>query len=71
MNRRADVHLGCQQRWHSCCAAIAASTRIYATESAILEHVKRHPGLPRPPELAGNYQRIARYSVGASLAGGH
>jgi hypothetical protein len=40
-------------------------------EAAILEHVRRHPGLPRPPELAGNYQRIARYSFGASLAGGH
>ena len=40
-------------------------------ETAILEHVRRHPGLPKPPELAGNYQRIARYSFGASLAGGH
>ncbi|AQR71110.1 hypothetical protein BZG29_24395 [Janthinobacterium sp. LM6] len=40
-------------------------------ESAILTHVRRHPDLPRPPELAGNYPRIARYSVGASLAGGH
>ena len=40
-------------------------------ETAILAHVRRHPGLPRPPELAGNYQRIARYSVGASVTGGH
>ena len=40
-------------------------------EMAILEHVRRHPGLPRPPELAGTYQRIARYTFGASLAGGH
>ena len=40
-------------------------------ESAILAHVRRHPDLPRPPELAGNYLRIARYGVGASLAGGH
>ena len=39
-------------------------------ETAILEHVRRHPGLPRPPELAGNYQRIARYNFGPSLAGG-
>lgn len=40
-------------------------------ESAIVAHVRRHPDLPRPPELAGSYPRIARYSVGASLAGGH
>ncbi|MGK5078165.1 hypothetical protein [Janthinobacterium sp. HLX7-2] len=40
-------------------------------ETAILEHVRRHPGLPRPPELAGNYRRIARDSFGASQAGGH
>lgn len=40
-------------------------------ETAILAHVRRHPGLPRPPELADNYQRIARYTFGASLAGGH
>ncbi|MGK5009439.1 hypothetical protein [Janthinobacterium sp. MDB2-8] len=46
-------------------------TQIRQHETAILEHVRRHPGLPRPPELAGNYQRIARYTFGASLAGGH
>ena len=40
-------------------------------EAAILAHVRRHPGLPRPPELASGYQRIARYTFGASLAGGH
>lgn len=40
-------------------------------EAAILAHVRRHPGLPRPPELASGYQRIARHTFGASLAGGH
>lgn len=46
-------------------------TQIRQHETAILDHVRRHPSLPRPPELAGNYPRIARYGAGASLAGGH
>lgn len=39
-------------------------------ETAILAHVRRHPGLPRPPELHGRQQGIARHTFGASIAGG-
>ena len=71
---RLNVHLQAGQ--HALHALLrqqiaCLDAQIRQHESAILAHVKRHPGLPRPPELAGNYQRIARYSVGASLAGGH
>ena len=71
---RLDVHLRAGQHAlhaHMRRQIACLDAQIRQHESAILEHVKRHPGLPRPPELAGNYQRIARYSVGASLAGGH
>lgn len=37
-------------------------------EAAILAHVRRHPGLPRPPELANGHQHIARYAFGAGHA---
>ena len=70
---RLDAHLQAGQ--HALHALLrqqiaCLDAQIRQHETAILEHVRRHPGLPRPPELAGNYQRIARYSVGASLAGG-
>ncbi|WP_219118390.1 hypothetical protein [Janthinobacterium sp. UMAB-56] len=71
---RLDAHLQAGQ--HALHALLrqqiaCLDAQIRQHETAILAHVRRHPGLPRPPELAGNYQRIARYSVGASLAGGH
>jgi hypothetical protein len=66
------VHAGQIALHQLLCQQIAClDAQISEHEAAILEHVRRHPGLPRPPELAGNYQRIARYSIGASLAGGH
>ena len=71
---RLDVHLRAGQHAlhaHMRRQIACLDAQIRQHESAILEHVKRHPGLPRPPELVGNYQRIARYSVGATLAGGH
>ena len=40
-------------------------------ETAILAHVRRHPGLPKPPELLGSPQRIGRYTFAASNASGH
>ena len=40
-------------------------------ETAILAHVRRHPGLPRPPELLGRPQRSTRYAFAASNASGH
>jgi len=39
-------------------------------EQAILAHVRRHPGLPRPPELARSHQGIARYTFTAGIASG-
>ncbi|KAB0326713.1 hypothetical protein LSO07_25075 [Janthinobacterium sp. PLB04] len=71
---RLDAHLQAGQ--HALHALVrlqvaCLDAQIRQHESAILDHVRRHPGLPRPPELAGNYQRIARYTFGASLAGGH
>ncbi|TDY33952.1 hypothetical protein [Janthinobacterium sp. 75] len=71
---RLDAHLQAgQHALHALLRQQVAclDAQIRQHETAILEHVRRHPGLPRPPELAGNYQRIARYSFGASLAGGH
>ena len=71
---RLDVYLRAgQHALHALlCQQIAClDAQIRQHETAILAHVRRHPGLPRPPELAGNYQRIARYSVGASVTGGH
>ncbi|MCC7679895.1 hypothetical protein [Janthinobacterium sp. FW305-128] len=71
---RLDAHLQAgQHALHALlCQQIAClDAQIRQHETAILAHVRRHPGLPRPPELAGNYQRVARYSVGTSLASGH
>ncbi len=45
-------------------------TQIRQHEIAILAHVRRHPDLPRPPELARSHHGIARYTSAAGIASG-
>lgn len=44
--------------------------QICAHEALIKEHVRRHPGMPKPPELAGSRRNIARYAFGHGIASG-
>lgn len=60
---RLDGHLQAgQQALHALLIEQIAclDQQIAQHEEVILAHIRRHPNLDKPPELAGNHQRVAR-----------
>jgi len=49
---------------------LCLDAQIVAHEALIMEHVRRHPGMPKPPELAGSRRNIARYAFGHGVSSG-
>lgn len=47
---------------------VCLDQQIAQHEEVILAHIRRHPNLDKPPELAGNHQRVARLAFSIEKA---
>lgn len=68
---RLDSHLQAgQQALHALLIDQIAclDQQIAQHEAVILAHIRRHPDLDKPPELAGNHQRVARLAFSVEKA---
>ena len=68
---RLDSHLQAgQQALHALLIDQIAclDQQIAQHEEVILAHIRRHPNLDKPPELAGKHQRVARLAFSVEKA---
>jgi hypothetical protein len=68
---RLDSHLQAgQQALHALLIEQIAclDQQIAQHEQVILAHIRRHPNLDQPPELAGNHQRVTRLAFSVEKA---